>query len=250
MHIVRSIKDALLALLAFLLLSLFIGNAFADEEQPYSFRLVVDTPKTDYSYRRENDSRTVALMMYGFQPASEAAAPSPSILKDRKALSGFFKQHLETVKHDYLGQDGTQKMNVLTGDDSFISAPMNRDLQQEPAKMVGVTLPFGKMTFGAGYTWGEKNPAVMLPTTEGLIVGASYDTGKTGFQLSYLTSGHSVGGFEVGGGTKYDSLMFGTSWRVNQRMGVTATAQYRRDNDDLTTGDTQAVFTIGTMWKF
>ena len=85
---------------------------------------------------------------------------------------------------------------------------------------------------------------------EGLLLGIAYDTGKTGFQLSYLVTGRDVAGFSVGGGPRYDSLMLGTSWRVNNRMGLTATAQYRHDKDDLTTGENQAVFTVGTMWRF
>ena len=83
------------------------------------------------------------------------------------------------------------------------------------------------------------------------MFGASYDTGKMGFQLSYLTSGYKVGGFEVGGGDyKYSSILFGTSFRVNNRMGLTATAQYRTDDDPLTTGKTQMILTVGTRWRF
>ena len=222
----------------------------ADEDSPYRFRLVVDQTPTDaYSYRRENDSRTIGLMLYGFQ--NQPATATPSILKDRKALSGFFKQHLAMVKQDYLGQDGKQSLNILTGEPSFTSGPLNRGLETEPAKMVGVTLPIGRFTVGGGYTWGEENPAILSRgDNEGLMAGVAYDTGKTGFQLSYMVTGRKVAGFDVGGGTRYESLMLGSSWRVSPRMGVTATAQYRRDKDDLTTGDSQAVFTVGTMWKF
>ncbi len=196
-------------------------------------------------------------MLYGFQTSEEtaaaAAAPaSGSILKDRKALSGFFKQHWQSVKRDYLGQDGTQSMQVLAGEDSFTSVSLNRGIGIEPAKMVGITIPSGRFTIGAGYTWGEENPAVMMRTTnEGFMIGMAYDTGTVGYQLSYLSSGQEVAGMEIGGSDiRYDSLMFGASWRVNERMGVTATMQYRKDNDDLTTGDSQTVFTVGTKWRF
>ncbi len=240
------------ACLLILILSFFYPRASrADDPSPYRLQLVVEgsvAPDT-YSYRKENDSRTIGLMLYGFQNQPVTAAPS--ILKDRKALSGFFQQHLAAVKRDYLGQDGNQTFSILTGDRSFTSTSLNRGLEQDPAKMVGITLPVGGFTLGGGYTWGEKNPAILSRgSNEGLMAGVAYDTGKVGFQLSYLVTGRKVAGFDVGGGTQYDSLMFGTSWRVNDRMGVTATAQYRRDKDDLTTGDSQAVFTIGTMFKF
>jgi hypothetical protein len=255
-----TIKDAVLAALAMMILALLlVGSARAEGDDSYNFRLVVDRPAyqdNDYSYRKETDKRTVALMLYGFQTSEEAvAAPAPSnngILKDRKALSGFFKQHWQSVKRDYLGQDGTQSMQVLAGEDSFTSVSLNRGIGIEPAKMVGVTIPSGRFTVGAGYTWGEENPAMMMrTTTEGFMVGMAYDTGTVGYQLSYLTSGQEVAGMEIGGtDIRYDSIMFGASWRVNERMGVTSTIQYRRDNDQLTTGDSHAVFTVGTKWKF
>jgi hypothetical protein len=208
----------------------------------------------DYSYRDVNEARTISFMLYGFDNSAPQMQQKPSytnILKDRKALSGFFKEHWDTVKRDYLGQDGTQRMNFLAGEDSFTSVSLNRGIGLEPAKMIGITFPYQHITWGAGYTWGEENPALMLKTTEGFMLGFGYDTGHTGFQLSYLSSGQEIVGLEVGGtDIRYDSLMFGSSWRVNERMGVTATAQYRRDNDPLTTGDTQAIFTIGTKWRF
>lgn len=86
---------------------------------------------------------------------------------------------------------------------------------------------------------------------EGMFVGASYDTGNAGFQLSYLTSGQEVAGAEIGGtDIRYDSLMLGTSFRINRRMGMTATLQYRNDKDPLTTGEKHAVVTVGKRWKF
>lgn len=250
--------NLLLALGLALSFSLFSHAAIAQEEEPYRLRLVVDqAPNASWrdgsAYRQAHHDKTIAVMLFGFQPGqnNNSPAPAPEILKDRRALSGFFKQHWNTVKRDYLGQDGTQAVRLLAAEESFTSATLNRGLNEEPAKMVGFTIPAGAFTWGGGYTWGEKNPAVMLRATDGLMMGVSYESETTSFQISYLTSGQEVAGMEIGGtNIRYDSLMFGTSWRVNERIGVTATAQYRHDNDPLTTGAAEAVFTIGTRWKF
>lgn len=203
----------------------------------------------DYSYRKVTREKHINLMVYGFKDPS--GQEDSIIPKNRKALSSFFGQHLKSLKRDYLGQNGSQTFTLVTGDESFASTPMNRGIQGDAAKMAGVTVPFGKLTVGGGYTWGEENPALMLKTTEGFLVGAAYDTGRYGFQVSYLTSGQEIAGIEIGGtDVRYNSLLFGTSFKVNERIGITATAQWRNDNDPLTTGSSQGVFTIGTRWKF
>lgn len=251
----RPIIHLFLVALALIILGVVLARpSQADETDGYQFRLAVDQ-STDADegavYRREHHERTIAVMLYGFNPSTPPLDPKPSILKDRKALSGFFKNHWENVKRDYLGQTEANRFKVIAGDEAFTSQALNRGINTEPAKMVGATLPIGHFTFGAGYTWDEENPALMLKTTEGLMVGISYDNGDKGYQLSYLSSGQEVVGLEIGGtDIRYDSLMFGTSWRVNESVGLTATAQYRKDNDPLTTDETQGIFTVGTRWKF
>ena len=202
-----------------------------------------------YAYRKVNHERTIALMLYGFQDQPTGLASI--IPKDRKALGGFFKQHLDRVKRDYLGQNNPTSLHMATGDDAFTSLQMNRGLETKPAKMAGFTMPVGKLTFGGGYLWGEKNPAVMMPKPDGLFAGFSYNTGSTGFQLSYITAGQNVMGFNVGGtAIQYSSVLFGTSFKVNPHLSVTATLQYRNDDDELTTGQRAGVATLGTSWKF
>lgn len=251
------------ALVALLILMLGFGvlisplSARAEDTKP-RFVLLLDPPADtggfrdrDYSYRKVNRERTISLMLYGFNDQQPAAPEiGNTILKDKKSLGAFFHKHLNDLKRDYSGNE-TGSMRLVAGETSFTSTQMNRGQNYEPAKMAGVTLPFGKVTVGGGYSWGEKNPAYMMPTADGLFVGASYDTGNTGFQMSYLTSGQRVVGFKVGGTSiRYSSLMLGTSFRINHRMSLTATAQYRSDNDPATTGDRQGIFTVGTRWQF
>lgn len=259
----RPFVTTVILLLALCLTCLTLRFAVADEGDAPVLRLITDlTPQQDasYSYRAENDRRTVAVMLYGFTGDTPAVAATPNILKDRKALAGFFKQHWDDVKRDYLGQNAAQPIKLLAGEDSFMSKSLNRGLDIDPAKMVGVTLPLGSLgpvgsvgawTIGGGYSWDEENPALMLRTNEGFMVGVGYDTPQLGMQISYLTSGQEVMGLEIGGDDiRYDSVLLGFSWRVNARMGVTATAQYRNDDDPLTTGRNQGVFTVGTKWQF
>lgn len=230
-----------------ILLSLVLP-ARAEEGLP-PLNLLLEPQSESYSYRNAHREKTINLMVYGFKDGS--GAPTDEIIpKDKKALNAFFHQHWDRVKRDYLGGNNPDSMRFVAGDDSF-TAPVNRGIDVEPAKMVGMTVPIGKLTVGGGYTWGDDNPAYMLKTTDGIMVGAGYDMGRTGFQISYLTSGQEVMGFEIGGNDiRYNSLMFGTSFRVNDRVGLTATVQYRDDSDPLTTGDKQAIFTVGTKWKF
>lgn len=231
----------------------------AQAEEPLQLVLVSDTPaeryhvgydqQRDYSYRRVNHDKVIAVMLYGFQP--QPGFIQSIIPKDKKALSGFFKQHFDNIKRDYLPQIDQSTMRFVAGDEAFTSRQINRGIESEPARMAGVTVPMGNVTLGGGYVWGEKNPAMMMPVTDGLFVGASYETGDTGFQISYLTAGQDVAGFEAGGtDIQYSSVLVGTTFRVSKRMSLTATAQYRNDKDPLTTGDRAAVFTIGTRWKF
>ncbi len=221
-------------------------------EEPRVVLLLNQNVRDDYSYRKTNNTKVVSVMLYGFAGDQQNAVEAPSIIKDKKSLSSFFRNHLETVKRDYFGQDGTQSVTLVAGDSAFNSMPINRGPNLEPAKMAGFTMPAGRFMLGGGYTWGEKNPAMMrLTKSEGLFVGASYDVGNTRFQFSYLTSGQEMAGFKVGGtDIRYDNIMFGTSFRVNKRVGLTATIQYRNDKDPLTTGDQQTIFTVGTKWKF
>jgi hypothetical protein len=248
-HLSNRLLRFALEILLLLVVFLFLGSAAAkaDEIMPDMQLLLEPEGADDYSYRKVNHDKTINVMLYGFKDES----PSESIIpKDRKALNAFFHQHWESVKRDYLGGDDKEGIKFAAGDDSM-TAGVNRGVGMEPAKLAGITIPVGKFTLGGGYTWGEKNPAYLMETTEGFIVGAGYDTGRSGFQISYLTSGQEIMGLEVGGtDIRYSSIMFGTSFRVNERLGVTATAQYRSDSDPLTTGKHQAVFTIGTKWKF
>lgn len=233
-------------LMAFFPCSGFCADDFAPKKR--SVVLLFEAPKDSYSYRKTYHEKTLSIMLYGFkdQPISNP------ILKDRKALSAFFKQHLDRIKDDYFSKD-PNRTRFVTGETAFNSMQINRGPALEAAKMAGFTMPWNKhITFGGGYTWGERNPAMLrLTKAEGFFTGLSYDTGSTGFQLSYLSSGQRVVGFKVGGtDIRYDSLMLGTSFRVNRRIGLTATLQYRKDKDPLTTGDQQMVFTVGTKWKF
>jgi hypothetical protein len=247
--ILTFLRDELIPILLTLGLMAVAHPARAAEETLLPPMKLLLEPEGDraYSYRQFTREKHIKLMVYGFKDQN----PGDLIPKGRRKLSSFFDQHLKSLKRDYLGQDGTQKFTFVTGDDSFTSTPINRGIQGDVAKMVGITIPVGKFTVGGGYTWGEENPALMLKTTEGLMAGASYDSGKMGFQLSYLTSGQEIAGIEMGGeDVRYNSLMFGTSFRVNDRIGITATAQWRNDNDPLTTGRSQGIFTVGTRWKF
>jgi hypothetical protein len=248
-RLLRFITEILLPF-ALLLAIQPLAHAQDDSDGPPHMAVLLQPQQEgdDYSYRQVNKAKTINIMLYGFTPTTGEQDTSV-IPKDRKALNAFFRQHWETVKQDYLGGN-TGTMKFVAGDDS-ITAPVNRGAGIEPAKMAGITVPVGKFTLGGGYTWGEKNPAYLMKTTDGLMVGAGYDTGRTGFQVSYLTSGQKVMGFEVGGSNiHYSSMMMGTSFRINDRIGLTATAQYRTDDDPLTTGTHQAIFTIGTKWKF
>lgn len=233
------------------LLGLGPSFSFADEFEDPRKRVVVlfEAPKDGYSYRKKNHEKTISIMLYGFK---EQPDTNP-IMKDRKALSAFFKQHMDRIKDDYLSSNDPNRTRFVTGETAFTSMQMSRGQDIDPAKMVGFTTPLTRhITFGGGYTWGERNPAMMrLTKAEGFFTGISYDTGSTGFQLSYLSSGQRMVGWKVGGSDiRYDSIMLGTSFRVNDRMGLTATLQYRKDKDPLTTGDQQAVFTVGTRWRF
>lgn len=225
--------------------------AFADDLGKAKKRSVVilfDPPGDGYSYRKNNQEKTLSIMLYGFR---DQQITNP-IMKDRKALSAFFKQHMDRIKDDYFSKD-PNRTRFITGEMAFNSMQLNRGQEIEPAKMAGFTMPVNKrITFGGGYTWGEKNPAMMrLTKAEGFFTGFSYDTGSTGYQLSYLSSGQRVVGFKVGGtDIRYDSLMLGTSFKVSKKIGLTATMQYRKDEDPLTTGDRQFIFTVGTKWKF
>jgi hypothetical protein len=224
-----------------------------ESEKPKVLILVNQNARDDYSYRKTNNTKVISVMLYGFAgDQANAVSEAPSIMKDKRSLSSFFRNHLEQAKRDYFGQDGTQSVNLIAGGSAFNSMPLNRGPDLEPAKMVGFTTPAGRFMVGGGYTWGEKNPAMMrLTKSEGLFVGASYDVGSTRFQFSYLSSGQKLAGFKVGGtDIRYDNLMFGTSFRVNKRVGLTTTIQYRNDKDPLTTGDQQLIFTVGTKWKF
>ncbi|MDB5477672.1 MAG: hypothetical protein JWM96_167 [Alphaproteobacteria bacterium] len=222
--------------------------AFAEDEENIPVVVVTNPAQSYYSYRKTSNDKTLAVMLYGFkdQPGNDSIIP-----KDRKALSAFFHQHLDHVNNNLNG-DPDQSVKFVTGGAAFNSTQLNRGPDLQAAKMVGLTVPMGKLTFGGGYTWGEKNPAMMrLTKAEGFFAGASYDTGRTGFQVSYLSSGQEIMGLEVGGtDIRYDSLMFGTSFRVSKRVGLTATLQFRSDEDQLTTGDHQAIATVGTKWKF
>lgn len=224
-----------------------VQTDFRQSKQAYS-----NSEQETYSYREAHEKKTLSLMLYGFQTdAPPLPQQGASIMKDKKALSGFFKKHWENVKRDYLGQDGDQLLRLSAGDDSFTSASVNRATNLPAAKLVGATVPVGKFTVGGGYTWDEENPALMLPSTSGLMAGVSFDDGNTGYQLSYLASGQEFMGFEIGKSAyRYESLMFSTSFRVTDKIGLTATAQYRHDADPITDGDQQMVFTIGTKWKF
>lgn len=231
-------------------LLLFSPNSRA--EDPVSMNLLFEPEQAkDYSYRQVNHDKTIHLMLYGLKDSPAPEIKDNSLIpKDKKALNAFFKQHWESIRHDYLG-DKNDGMNVVAGEESFASKSLNENIGMDNAKMVGLTIPIGKATIGGGYTWGEKNPALMLKTTEGFFAGASYDIGRTNVQVSYLTSGQEVLGLEAGGtDINYSSILVGTSFRVNRRMGLTATMQYRHDDDPLTTGNSQAVFTVGTKWKF
>lgn len=233
-----------------LMAMLFPCIAYCEDAKKTNIVLLLEPPKDSYSYRKTNQAKTLSIMLYGFKE-SDGLATNP-ILKDRKALSSFFKQHIDRAKDDYLSKD-PNATKFITGGSAFNSTQLNRGQQQEEAKMVGFTMPIiKKLTFGGGYTWGEKNPALMrLTKAEGLFTGFSYDTGNAGFQLSYLLSGQKVAGFKMGGtNIRYDSIMLGTSFKVTKRMGLTATLQYRKDEDPLTTGERQAIFTVGTKWRF
>lgn len=229
---------------------ILLAATTARAADPFAFNLLLAPEQgQDNTYRKDNHDKTIRLMLYGLQGTQQGDTDS-IIPKDKKALNAFFKQHMDSIRHDYLGDD-KEGMQVKAGEESFTSHSIDRNIEVDAAKMVGLTLPVGKVTVGGGYTWGEKNPALMLKTTEGFFAGASYDMGRTGFQVSYLTSGQKVMGFDVGGtDIHYSSILVGTSFRVNNRMGLTATAQYRQDDDPLTRGDQQAVFTVGTRWKF
>jgi hypothetical protein len=222
-------------------------SAFAEDAKPPQVVLLVDpAPHDDYSFRKTNDTRTVNLMLYGFTDQSD----TPTIQKTRQDLGNFFKQHLDRIREDYFSKD-PESMHLMAGENDFDSTEINRGMNVEPAKMAGFTRASGQWTWGSGYTWGEKNPALMRRTAaDGLFTGVSYETKKIGYQLSYLKSG-KIAGFRAGGSSiSYDSLMFGTSFPVTDRMGLTATVQYRNDDDPLTTGAHQTIFTVGTRWKF
>ena len=221
--------------------------AFADEAAKMNVRLSLDPSPDDYSYRKINDKKTISIMLYGFRDQPDM----PVIQKSRQSLKTFFKQHLDRIKEDVFSND-PNSLKFITGERDFNSNEINRGIGLVPAKMVGFTAPYGHLTLGGGYTWGEKNPAMMrLTKAEGFFTGASYDTGKVGYQLSYLKSGDSVAGFRIGGSKiAYSSLMLGTSFKVTDRMGLTATLQFRNDEDPLTTGEKQTIFTVGTKWKF
>jgi len=228
--------------------SVFAADDFTNPKKR-SVVVLFDAPRDGYSYRKTNQEKTLSIMLYGFRDQPTSSNP---IMKDRKALSAFFKQHMDRIKDDIFSKD-PDRARFIAGEVAFNSTQINRGPALEPAKMAGFTLPYNKqITFGGGYTWGEKNPALMrLTKAEGFFTGVSYDTGSTGFQLSYLSSGQKVVGFKVGGtDIRYDSLMLGTSFRVNKRVGLTATLQYRKDEDPLTTGEKQMIFTVGTKFKF
>lgn len=227
-------------------------SARAEEAKKSPVILMLDASdkRDSYSYRKMYHDKSISIMLFGFRDQPVRDRPA-SILKDRKALSAFFDHHFNRIKDDYFSKD-PNKMRLVAGERAFNSTELNRGPGIEPAKMAGMTVPFGKVTVGGGYTWSEKNPAMLrLTKAEGFFVGGAYDTGKLGVQLSYLTSGQEVMGFEIGGtDIRYDSLMLGTSFRVNKRMGLTATLQYRKDEDPLTTGEKNVIFTVGTRWKF
>jgi hypothetical protein len=218
------------------------------EVRPKPVILLIDpAPKDDYSFRKTNYNKTVSIMLYGFRDQPD----TPVIQKSRKNLGSFFKQHIDRIKEDFFSKD-PEGLHLVTGERAFNSTEINRGINVEPAKMAGFTAPIGNLTFGGGYTWGEKNPALMrLTKANGFFSGVSYDTNKVGFQLSYLKSGDKVAGLKVSGSKiPYQSFMLGTSFKVTERMGMTATVQYRTDQDQLTTGDRQMIFTVGTKWKF
>lgn len=235
--------------------TLVAGAAHANEKDsflpPMKLLLEPSQSETDYSFRKTQRDKTINLMLYGFKDQPQNFGIASVIPKNRRALNAFFSEHLQRFKQDYLGPDESRNFRIVTGGNSFTSEPINRGISGDVARMAGVTIPMGKFTVGGGYTWGEENPALMLQTADGLMLGASYDSGKYGVQLSYLASGYSVAGFDIGGGdNRYQSIMLGTSFRVTDRMGMTATAQYRTDDDPLTTGSSQAIFTVGTRWRF
>src|SRR5690606_4394835 len=117
-----------------LALALIAFPAKADDPRllpPMKLLLEPENDRT-YSYRKVAQDKHINLMLYGFKDPS---GPSDDIIpKDRKALSSFFGQHLKSLKRDYLGQDGTQSFTLVTGDDSFASAPINRGIQGDVAK--------------------------------------------------------------------------------------------------------------------
>jgi hypothetical protein len=223
------------------------ASAHADQAQT-PVVLLIDPAQDhdDYSYRKTNEDKTVSVMLFGFRDQPD----TPIIAKGRQSLGSFFKEHLDRIKDDYFSHD-PESLHLVTGENDFDSTEINRGIGLEPAKMAGFTAPYGHWTLGSGYTWGEKNPALMRRTkANGLFTGLSYDAGNTGYQLSYLKSGKTAG-FNLGGSSiDYNSLMLGTSFRVTDRMGLAATIQYRTDEDPLTTGDRQVIFTVGTKWKF
>lgn len=236
-----------------ILILLCLAPAFADE-QPLRLNLELDPgPSTfrdrDYAYRKVSHERTVSVMLYGFQQPTGQEEEQPAIQKERKSLGGFFKQHIQQVNNS-MGQDGDPGIRIVTGQNAFTSTAMNRGNNIDPARMAGLTVPVGRLTFGGGYLWGEKNPALMQKT-DGIFGGIGYDTGRAGFQLSYIDSGRAPNSKEIDGtDVKYRSVMFGTSFQVSQRMSLTATAQYRDVRNAGAIDDRGAVFTLGTRWKF
>lgn len=242
------------------LLGLFCFSAQAQIlDDDFKPRIVLQIePKADdfrdknYAYRKIYNEKTVAVMLYGFYGTPQQAANDNILIpKDRKNLGAFFKNHVDRIKRDYIGDQHGDSVKIMTGQTAFTSTQMNRGIDIEPARMAGITIPAGKFTFGGGYTWGEKNPALMMPTGDGMFAGFSYDTGNLGFQASFLTSGQEVLGWEVGNNDyRYSSLMLGTSFKMNKRTAVTATLQFRNDNDPGTTGDQQVIATVGTAWRW
>lgn len=181
--------------------------------------------------------------------------------KDRSDLSYYssdltdsFENQLRGLREGLRGVIGSssfERLSVHTGDESFFSQDINRDIDIDHAKLAGLSLDIGQWTIGGGYTWGEENPTYVLEP-EGVIAGLSYRGKNWNLQFTGMTTGHDIIGYEMGDyDYRYNGLSMGMNYAITDQTGLSAMVQYldRYEYEEDQFSD-NIIVTIGTRITF
>lgn len=218
--IIRFLSPALALVSGFAL-----AKASPAEAQPFDLNsdIVVQNILHE-QHRQKNKKQPVSLLVN--QAPSMAQSSLSSSLAQARSLGDKMLYHVGRFTTNIM-PDNVQFEKATP---SFMSSSLNQGIDVEPAKMVGFTAEAGAFSFGSGYTWGEKNPALMDSFDEGFVVGVNYDANTVDLQMGIIKTGIDVGPVNLGGSQR-QSVMMGANWQASRNVGWAMAVQYLDDKE-------------------